>query len=80
MVLHSLPLAIESIILGTREGRAFGAGEAALEGSADGWGAQLGCKALGGAEQRSLREHFCVVVVQLLLEFTSVVSSNAVQY
>jgi hypothetical protein len=66
MILHSLSLAVESIVLGTFESRLSGARETALEGCADRWGAQLRRKALGASEHRSLREHCVVVVVQLL--------------
>jgi hypothetical protein len=66
MVLHSLSLAVESIILGSFEGRLSGTRESALEGGADRWRAQLGREALGTSEHGSLREHIGVVVVQLL--------------
>ena len=65
MILHSLSLAVESIVLGTLESRFPSACETALEGCADCRGAQLRGKALGASEHRSLREH-CVVVLQLL--------------
>ena len=49
MVLHSLSLAVEGIVLGTNEARALGARESSLERRANGWRAQLGSEALGGA-------------------------------
>ena len=79
MILHSLPLAVESIVLGPREGRALGARESTLEGSADSWGAQLRRKALGGSDHRSLREHGVVVVVQSAFWGVKVCLSDALR-
>lgn len=62
VILHGLPLAVESIVLGTVEGRALGALESALEGLADSRRADLRRKALRGTQHGSLREH-CVVVL-----------------
>ena len=76
MILHSLPLAVESIVLGTFESRLPGARETALERSTDCWGAQLRCKALGASEHRSLREHCVAVVVQLVFVGMSLTESD----
>lgn len=57
MVLHSLSLAVESVILGTCERGALSASEAALERSAD--RAELASIPLRSAKHCSLGEHCC---------------------
>jgi len=63
MILHSLSLAVESIVLGTVEARALGTRESSLERSARGGRAQLGSKALRSTEHCSLGKHRAAIAV-----------------
>jgi len=55
VVLHGLPLPVESIVGRTAE--LLGAGEAALQVGAQDWRSQLLGSTLGSAEKGTLREH-----------------------
>lgn len=68
VVLDSLPLTIESIVLGTVEGGAFRARKSSLERLSESRRAQLGSKPLRGTQECSRRKHCVGVGDQLVVE------------
>lgn len=68
VVLDSLPLTIESIVLGTVEGGALRARKTSLERLSERRRAQLGSEALRGSQDRSRRIHCVGVDGQLVMK------------